>query len=249
MQDWLGWGLKLPRSLHDELGIVQSSADKDNALERLGRPGCPKKSCLVVLFTFLKRRCLDCSTVVMVASFAFARYEAISPLLYRPALAHGLQVTEVPSYLTESNVAPDGWKTSSFCKGLFSRAMLVWGGASLSCQWHGVVIYFQPYRPKGKTVMHASSHLLWAPWESWLGDLSRRVGRSVKKAPFFPFSAGCTEEFSLLYNFCFQQIWLFDNFTLCFMARVKWTHVLRRHVLFFAFQKTWPVFPCPCPIP
>lgn len=115
MQDWLGWGLTLPRSLHDELGIVQSSADKDNALERLGRPGCPKKSCVVVLFTFLKRRCLDCSTVVMVASFAFARYEAISPLLYRPALAHGLQVTKVPSYLTESNVAPqNGWLKNGF---------------------------------------------------------------------------------------------------------------------------------------
>ena len=63
----------------------------------------------------------------MVASFAFARYEAISPLLYRPALAHGLQVTEVPSYLTESNKAPDGWKKFSLLEGPIFRAYVSLG--------------------------------------------------------------------------------------------------------------------------
>ena len=79
---------------------------------------------------------------------------------------------------------------------------------------------------------------------SSLSALGELVGRSQsprgeigEESSFFPFSAGCTEEFSLLYNFCFQQIWLFDNFTLCFMARVKWTHVLRRHVFFLHFKR------------
>lgn len=197
MQDWLGWGLKLPRSLHDELGIVQSSADKDNALERLGRPGCPKKSCVVVLFTFLKRRCLDCSTVVMVASFAFARYEAISPLLYRPALAHGLQVTEVPSYLTESNKAPDGWKKFSFWKGLFSELMLVWGW----CQFELSVTWCNNLLP---AVLPQGQDRYARVVASSLSALGELVGRSQspsgeigEESSFFPFSGGCTEELSL----------------------------------------------------
>lgn len=184
----------------------------------------------------------------MVASFAFARYEAISPLLYRPALAHGLQVTEVPSYLTESNVAPDGWKTSSFCKGLFSRAMLVWGGASLSCQWHGVVIYFQPYRPKGKTVMHASSHLLWAPWESWLGDLSRRVGRSVKKAPFFRSVLAAQRNSPFYITFAFSKFGCL--ITLHCVSWHEWSgHMFWDDMFFFCISKDLTSVPVPMSYP
>ena len=110
--------------------------------------------------------------------------------------------------------------------------MLVWGWCQfeLSVTWCSNLLPAVPPQGQDRYARVVASSL------SALGEL---VGRSQsprgeigEENSFFPFSGGGTEEFSLLYNFCFQQIWLFDNFTLCFMARVKWTHVLRRHVFF-----------------
>lgn len=139
-------------------------------------------------------------------------------------------------------------KRVPFWKGLFSEAMLAWGG----CQFELSVTWCNNLLP---AVLPQGQDRYARVVASSLSALGELVGRSQSPrgeigegSSFFPFSGGCAEELSLLYNFCFQQIWLFDNVTLCFMARVKWTHVLRRHV-FFCISKDLTSVPVPMSYP